>query len=294
MAKQNATEGSVKFDPNKPLGNKATVVQLMESLSKHIAHQPISAQRLAEIAVYCTQRTPRLLECTGASFAGCMLQCAKYGLYPDIHGQCWLIPRRTGPKIAGSKAYEAHFQIGYQGWMVLARRSKEIVKIEPRVVYASDLFDYEMGTDPFIKHKPKLGVDRGGLTAAYCVAWAVGDERPQFVVLHADDIDRIKKKAQNTDGDDSPWVQWEDAMWRKSAIIQLCKYLPVDTEISDAIAMEEATLADKSQGLGYRNPAGLGYTEQTPLVNPLQDGKFSADDLLQVPTGDASGDEQLK
>ena len=73
------------------------------------------------------------------------------GLEPNNSlGQAYIIPRKN--KKLGKN--EAQFQIGYQGLVDLAYRSGQYKNISAHEVYKEDQFDYELGTNMFIKHVP--------------------------------------------------------------------------------------------------------------------------------------------
>lgn len=118
--------------------------------------------------------------------------------------------------------------------------------------------------------------ERGDLRAAYAVAWLRGADDPQFVVLEAEDVERIRECAQNTDDNSSPWVQFPDAMWRKSAAIQLCKFLPMAVEAAEAVSLDELSTAGKSQDLALKS---FGYDEQQKIAQQPTGNIIDLDDL---------------
>lgn len=195
-------------------------------------------------AIAAVKRNASLADCAINDILGCVAQGAKLGLKFDMRGQCYMVPRYN----KHAKRKVATFQIGYPGLMMLARRSGQIQKIEARAVYTGDTIDYRYGTDPMIIHKPHRG-SRGELQGAYAVAWLVNSRHPQFDFLEEEDIERIK--ASSGDGGDNamwngPHAAW---MWKKSAIIQLCKLLPSSEDLEEVIRLEELATAGVSQNL---------------------------------------------
>ncbi len=224
------------------------VYGLLAVLKSHLQRATpsnLDVTRLSELALMLVRKSPRLAECTRTSFGGALMQCAKFGLYPDVRGQAWLIPRKTGPKKPnGERWLEAHFQIGYQGALELARRSGQVTKIESRVVRSGDAFDYEYGTEPFIKHRPRRGGDEpGALEYAYAVAWLRNESAPQFLVLDRWEIERYRAVSRNTEDDDSPWVKWEPEMWQKTAVLRLANWLPMSIEQREALEADSRSEA---------------------------------------------------
>ncbi len=264
-----------------------TVGGLFKKLTPHLQKvmpTTVSPERLLEIAMFTLRSNPSLAECTRGSFLAAIVQCAKLNLYPELEGQCYLIPRKTGPMIPGQgKAKEAHFQMGYRGLMILARRSRDVKKIEARIVYDGDYFEYEYGTSPFIKHKPQRGSTPGALVASYAVGYIIGEPLPQFVVCEPWDIEKAMAASRNVDGKDSPWVNWEPQMWMKVSIARLCTYLPSNVELQRVGELEGRTAAEKSQHLD------IELLPQTDNV-PSNDNGLTVDAVLDTSEENNGGD----
>lgn len=281
MGKEKEENGLAKFKASDPIGSKKTVHDLMPMIQSSMSNQPIDAPRLGEAAMFCINKSPDLLKCTIGSFGAALMNCAKYGLFPDILGQCFLIPRSIKKKVGGKDVwvYEAQFQIGYQGLLTLVRRSKTILKVEARVVYDADKFEYWYGIDSSLKHTPARA-NRGKLSAAYAIAWFRERDLPQqFVVMEREDIEKVRECSQTADKTWSPWNEWEEMMWMKSAAIRLTKYLQQEVEVlSSAVGMDDLSMVGKSQ-THDGEVKGLDYG---PTVNSLgvKPGMIDADDLL--------------
>ena len=66
-----------------------------------------------------------------------------------------------------------------------------------------------------------------------------------MVVLNRAAIDKIRAVSQGSSSEYSPWRKWEEAMWLKSAVRQLQKWVPTSAEFraeqrADAVAVTEA------------------------------------------------------
>lgn len=243
----------------------------------------IDVKRLGEIALVTLRKTPRLAECTQASFFGAIVECGKLGLYPDIRGHAFLIPRRTGPvdPATNQKAYEAHFQPGYQGLLELSRRSDMVAVFEAKVVHELDVFSYEYGTQPFIQHTPHRDGHPGALVAAYAQCILKGAPRPTFQVVEGWEIEELLKSVKPQG--QSPWFHPlnKQSMWMKTAAIRLLKYLPWSTEqMQRAVALDEMADADISQQLGDEYGDVLGdFTQGEDDALTV-----TAEDLTKEPT----------
>ncbi len=232
------------------------------------------------------RNAPKLAQCSTVSVIGGIIMGAKLGLKFDVRGQAFLIPRNSR-KTGG---LEACFQLGYQGALALARRSGQVTRIEARIVYEGDDFGYRFGTSPGISHKPCKPESRGGLRAAYACGWLARSQQPSFEVLEAEDIARIKASAQGTDKADSPWKLWPDRMWKKSALIQLCKYLPSSEDLAEAIAIDEQGAIGNDQDLNRYLPPPAADEEDTEGLQGGDD--VSADDLTGGPDEDPGEGEE--
>ena len=89
------------------------------------------------------------------SFLGALMNAAQLGLEPNTPlGQAYLIPYRNKGKL------ECQFQIGYKGLIDMVYRNENIQTVQAQCVYENDDFQYELGLDPKLVHKPALK-DRG-------------------------------------------------------------------------------------------------------------------------------------
>lgn len=138
------------------------------------------------------------------------------------------------------------FQPGYFGLIKLARRSGEIKTINAELVFKDDEFDFALGTDRWIRHKPDLDADRtnyANVTHAYATALLTNGE-VVFEILTRKELDKVKAsaKAKSTD---APWNTWPEAMAKKTALKRLTKVLPKDDTLARAVAMDSLAEAGK-------------------------------------------------
>ena len=203
----------------------------------------ITAERFTRMATTAVTLNPDLAACTPASFIGAMLQAAALGLEPNTPlGQAYLIPyynRKSGVK-------EAQFQLGYRGMIELAHRSGEFKSIEAHVVHENDEFDYELGLEPKLKHKPAMK-NRGNITWVYAI-YKLQSGGYGFEVMSVEDInihrDKYSKAAST---DSSPWSKSWDAMAKKTVIKQALKYAPLKSEFVKAMVNDDVTLNFKEE-----------------------------------------------
>ena len=192
--------------------------QMKMALPSHISPKKISRVILTEI-----QKNPRLLKCTRSSILTAVMEACQLGLVPNsVQGLAYLIPYGT----------KCQLITGYKGLISLALQSGRLASIWGRIVREGDLFEYEEGTNPFIKHKPVLPSDIGETSAkvkaAYAVAKLKGVDDTQFECLTLLDIERIRAKSAS--GSRGPWKDDYEQMAKKTAVRQLLKWLPLESE----------------------------------------------------------------
>ena len=157
-------------------------------------------------------------------FLAALLDAARLGLEPGTE-QYYLTPRKVKGQL------EILGIVGYQGEIELIYRAGAVSSVIAEVVYANDIFAYQPGRDELPHHQPDWDADdRGKLRLVYAFARMRDGATSKVVVLNRKDIERIKKTAQGADSDYSPWNTHEAAMWLKSAVHQLAKWVPTSAE----------------------------------------------------------------
>ena len=205
----------------------------------------ITPERFTRMATTAVTMNPDLGECTPSSFIGAMLQAAALGLEPNTPlGQAYLIPYNRKDRRTGKFYKEAQFQIGYRGLIELAHRSGEFMSIEAHIVYENDEFDYELGLEPKLRHKPALK-NKGEMVWVYAV-YKLQSGGYGFEVMSREDIERHRDKYSQAKSF-SPWVTNFEAMAKKTVIKQALKYAPLKSEFVKAMNNEEVTLNFKEE-----------------------------------------------
>lgn len=234
-------------------------------LPKHI-----DFNRFARITLNAVANTPKLLDCDRGSFFNAILRSAQVGLEPDgLMGQAYLIPYGK----------QVQFQIGYRGYISLARQSGEISFITAEAVHENDDFDFNIFSTP--KFSPLLKGDRGELIGFVAVA-RFKDETFQHVFMTCEEVNAIREKSQawkqalkdavkDKDGnivkfvnkwkkeiDSVPWFHHYKEMGKKTVIKRLAKYLPQ--------SVQKAALVENLQ------EAGINFDiKEGEIVKEMQD-----------------------
>lgn len=202
----------------------------------------ITAERFTRMATTAVTMNPDLAACTPASFIGAMLQAAALGLEPNTPlGQAYLIPYNNYK----SGVKEAQFQLGYRGMIELAHRSGEFKSIEAHVVHENDEFDYELGLEPKLKHKPAMK-NRGAITWVYAI-YKLQSGGYGFEVMSVEDINEHRQKYSKGNSESSPWNKSWEAMAKKTVIKQALKYAPLKSEFVKAMVNDDVTLNFKEE-----------------------------------------------
>jgi recombination protein RecT len=209
--------------------------QIGRALPRHM-----NADRMVRVALISIAKTPKLLQCTPESLAAALTKCSSYGLEPngrDIH----LVPFWNNRK----GIMEVQVLPDYKGLIQLMYRSGLVTNVQAAAVHAKDDFDYRLGSGAFLRYKPADEEDRGPLTHAWALAALKGGGEP-FVVLNRSQIAKHMKSSQTASYDDSPWKVHPDAMWAKTAVHELSKFVPLSSEIASAFVFgeEESTAID--------------------------------------------------
>ena len=171
-----------------------------------------------------------LLNCDPKSLIGAAIQSAQLGLSLDKNmGQAYVVPyKRT-----------AQFQIGYLGYLTLARRSGQIKSIRAEIVYEGDKFNRQYTIDGVaFTHIPCQPSQRGEKIAVYMVSQFLNGGN-HFEFMFAEEVLEVKKLSKAAHKEDSIWKIHEEAMWKKTVIKRAAKYLPLTVEAQRASRIDE-------------------------------------------------------
>lgn len=232
----------------------------MNQVSKALP-STITPERFIRMATTAVTLNPDLGRCTPASFIGAMLTAAQLGLEPNTPlGQAYLIPynnRNTGNK-------EAQFQLGYRGMIELAHRSGEFKSIEAHVVYENDEFEYELGLEPKLRHKPAMS-NRGKPVWVYAV-YKLQSGGYGFEVMSKEDIEAHRNKYSKAKN--SPWVTSWESMAKKTVIKQALKYAPLKSEFVRQTTNEDVTLNFQDK---FDDPVDAVMSDETTRFEDVTD-----------------------
>jgi recombination protein RecT len=159
-----------------------------------------------------------------AVFLSSLLDAARLGLEPGTE-QYYLTPRKVKGQL------EILGIVGYQGYIELMYRAGAISSVVAECVHSNDTFTYQPGVHERPLHEIDWDAEnRGTLRLVYAYAVMGDGATSKVVVLNRAAIEKIKASAQGANSDYSPWRTHEAAMWLKSAVRQLAKWVPTSSE----------------------------------------------------------------
>jgi len=158
------------------------------------------------------------------SLMNALSEAARLGLQPGSE-EYYLTPR----KVKGQM--EILGITGYQGEIELIYRAGAVSSVIAEVVYSGDRFDYQPGRDERPRHEIDWDADdRGALRLVYAFAVMKDGATSKVVVLNKAAVEKAKAVSQGSDSEYSPWKRWPEAMWLKTAVHQLAKWVPTSAE----------------------------------------------------------------
>lgn len=228
----------------------ASAIPAMRRIMPSVA----TPQRAFQIYMECVRKNPQLRQCDPNGIVSCLMTCSALGLEPsavDNLGRAYIIPRynsKTGRQ-------EATFELGYPGAIELAMRSGNVRDIRARAVHERDEFEYQLGTEEFLRHVPARR-DPGELTHVYCVA-VMADGSRHLEVMTKGDVDRRRRFSKAKGG---PWADHYDEMAKKTVVLYTCKWLTKSAEVQLAMGADgtvptlpgsDSEIGDRGDGDGY-------------------------------------------
>lgn len=211
----------------------ADLIKAMGPEIKKALPKVISPERFTRMALSALNTTPKLNECTQMSFLAALMNAAQLGLEPNTPlGQAYLIPYKNKGQL------ECQFQIGYKGLIDLSYRNTQMQIISAQTVYENDEFDYELGLNPRLVHRPVLG-ERGEIRLFYGF-FKLTNGGYGFEVMSKTAMDAFAKEySKGFDSAFSPWKSNYEGMAKKTVIKQALKYAPLKAEFRQVLSTDE-------------------------------------------------------
>ena len=230
-----AEAGNVKL--NKSM-NIADMIKVLEPEIRKALPAVITPERFTRMALSAINNNPKLAECSPMSFLAALMNAAQLGLEPNTPlGQAYLIPFQNKGSL------QCEFILGYKGLINLAYRNEQLQTIQAQCVYTNDEFEYELGLNSKLIHKPALG-ERGEMVAVYAL-FKLQNGGYGFEVMSKQDVDSYAQKySKAINSSFSPWKSAYTEMAMKTVIKRVLRYAPLKTDFLRAVATDE-TIKDQ-------------------------------------------------
>jgi recombination protein RecT len=258
------------------------------------AHIPV--ERFVRVVMTALQNNPDLVrKCSRRSVWNSAMKAAQDGLLPD--GREGAIVDYGG---------EAQWLPMIAGLRKKARNSGEIATWDAQVVHAKDAFEFELGDEPYIRHRPCLDEEPGQVVAAYSVAVLKSGEKSREV-MSVTAIEKVRARSRAKKG--GPWFTDYEEMCRKTVARRHSKVLPTSTDLDDLLRRDDdlydmkgagdAAIAggDKHKTLAGRLDALAGPFRETALASREQrqdgdEGAGASEAPAPAPAQNSAADNQ--
>jgi recombination protein RecT len=238
--------------------------QMLRALPEHI--KPARMMRLVMTAF---GRNPKLYECEATSVAASVMTASQLGLEPDVMGQGFLVPYWNNKR----QVTECQFIPGWKGLVDLANRSGRCT-VYAHAVFDGDHFDYDLGSNAFVRHKPGDEDDPRKITHVYAIGKIKGMEHTPVIEVWT--IAKVWKHRNkyNKQGDKHYSFREPEAYAKKIPLLQVLKLMPQSIELK--AAMETADAADRGANVTIDAETWIA----TP-THPFDDGDDGGDGQQQ-------------
>lgn len=205
---------------------QGTIEKMADKFSEALP-QHMEVNKFISVLKLTLNKNPKLVQADKNSLMQTFMSAAKDGLYLD-----------------GREAAAVQYgqQINYlpmvEGVIKLMHNSGLIKSICAEVVYEKDFFDYELGSNPHITHKPLITGDRGKPVCVYAIA-VTTNEGAYYEVMSMSDIDKCRQVSKASSSPHSPWVKWFDQMAKKTVMHRIAKRLPKNDAINSVVRIED-------------------------------------------------------
>ena len=251
--------------------------QIALALPKHI-----TADRMVRLAMTAFSQNAALQKCDMHSIFASVVIAAQLGLEIGVGGQGYLVPYKG----------KATFVPGWQGLVDLVSRAGRAT-VWTGAVYRGDEFDWALGDQPFVTHRPDGDGDSWrDITHVYAIGRVNGSQYPVIEVWKMARVVRHLNKYNKVGG--SHYALTNDGQnmemyARKVALLQVLKYMPKSVEVQRAV--DVASVADTGKSFTFDGEVVTvkDIDDQGPTGVDMETGEVMGDDGLPV-----CSDEEFK
>lgn len=236
------------------------------------------------------QENPGLADCNRDTLLKAAMTAAQLGLLVgSALGQAYILPFKNNGRL------EATMIPGYRGYLTLARNSGEVESMQAFEVCERDEFDYKLGFNVDVTHKPAMG-ERGPIKFVYC-AVTFKDGGRHLEVMTSAEVEAIRARSKSPN---SPaWVKDWMMMARKTVIRRTAKYLPLSVQRLAAMENEHEFGASEAMNMGALGaPGTIDGSAQTVEHGKLERFETAGEDSTAgedtTDTTGASADDEAR
>lgn len=252
------------------------------------AHVPV--ERFVRTTLTAIQTNPQLLQADRRTLFAAATKAAQMGLMPD---------GREGAIVTFKD--QAQWMPMVAGIMKLVRNSGEISTWSVQAVYENDQFDFCLGDEEHITHKPALA-SRGKMIAVYSIVTMKDGEKSREV-MSVEDVEAIRKRSRS--GQSGPWVSDFAEMAKKTVVRRHSKRLPLSTDIDGVVHEDDemfmppadtpATVAQDAtvEQPATRRPSRLQKVAEAAPVQDVPAETVDDDGVIDAIDTSADGDSPI-
>lgn len=197
----------------------------------------IPVERFMRVVMTAVSASPDLLSADRRSLFESSMKAAQDGLLPDGRDGALVIFNakvKENGKDIWIKKVQWMPMVG--GILKKVRNSGELLTISAYVAYERDEFEYTLGDEESIVHRPCLEEDRGRPRLVYAVA-KTKDGGVYREIMTFKDVEKVRGVSRAKDT--GPWKDWWDEMAKKTVIRRLAKRLPMSSDLDDLIRRDD-------------------------------------------------------
>ena len=128
----------------------------------------------------------------------------------------------------GKGEFQVSFNPMYKGLIRTLTRGGTVLMVDAQVVRSGDEFDFQMGDEPFVRHRPEKDPNkRGDIIYAY-VIFHLANGLKYREVMSIEEMDQIRENAKRRRTEGPAWRTNPDQMYRKMPIRRGTKYLDLN------------------------------------------------------------------
>ncbi|MCP3962416.1 MAG: hypothetical protein GY719_31630 [bacterium] len=259
----------IQSDAERFAAVKTTLQQASPNITQALADRlgPKGTALFVRTMLNTLQANPYLLTCTPRSLVAAALESAALGLQIDgVLGHAYVVPFWSSKE----RSNEAKLIPGYKGYLALAVSAG--CSLWAHVVHENDEFDVDLGANK-LHHRPAPG-PRGDPMGAYACA-KLPNGHTVFEWCPLLEIERTKDRALSKMKEGarkrSAWSTDEMAMWRKTPVRRLFKFLPVPALAQRAAEQEEQVdMAPREAEYEVQDPDPVASGEVDDILSTLQ------------------------